>query len=172
MTGHELVTLEYAHMKEEQRLRIGTRDNLIYATLGSLFLVVAGTWQTGQIAVLLLVTPVCFVLGWTYLVNDDRITAIGRYIEATLIPGLAALAPPGVRVFGWEQSHRTDARRRRRKTWQLGVDLFTFNGAPVTALSIVVRHSPPSAALAAIVAVQLTASALLAAQIVGAAFRS
>jgi hypothetical protein len=172
MTGHELVTLEYAHMKEEQRLRIGTRDNLIYATLGSLALVVAGTMQTGLIAVLLLVAPVCFVLGWTYLVNDDRITAIGRYIEANIIPGLTAFAPPGVSVLGWEQSHRSDSRRRRRKGWQLGVDLFTFIGAPVAALFMVVLRSPPSAGLAAVVAAEVTGSALLAAQIVGAALRS
>lgn len=156
--------LEYEQLKEEQRLRIGTRDNLLYATLASLALVVAGALQTGHAPVLLLAPPVCLILGWTYHVNDDRITAIGRHIESAVIPALAPLVRAGTVIFPWERSHRTDRRRARRKTWQISVDLLTLVGSSLLALGSVAWWSTRSAPVLAVIAVELVASALLAVQ--------
>lgn len=41
----ELLLAEYAAVKEEQRARIGFRDNLLYATLAAMAAVVAGALQ-------------------------------------------------------------------------------------------------------------------------------
>lgn len=74
-------------------------------------------------AFLLLVAPATFVLGWTYLANDNLITAIGRYVrEHQALP------------MGWETDHPLDRRRTSRKTIQLFVDLATFCGSGLAAL--------------------------------------
>ncbi|MFD0968985.1 hypothetical protein [Plantactinospora endophytica] len=121
-----LLTQEYDRLKEEQSHRISTRDNLMYATLVSIAGVVLGTFQTGSVNLLLLLPPVCVVLGWTYLVNDEKISAIGHYIRTDLGPRLGAMVGAAQPVFGWEGSHRSDRRRRSRKLFQLAIDLTTF----------------------------------------------
>ncbi|MEN3612662.1 hypothetical protein AAH979_24305 [Plantactinospora sp. ZYX-F-223] len=121
-----LLAQEYDRLKEEQNHRIGTRDNLMYATLVSIAGVVVGTYQAESVDLLLLLPPVCVVLGWTYLVNDEKVSAIGRYIRADLGPRLGALVGAGQPIFQWEGSHRSDRRRRSRKIFQLATDLTTF----------------------------------------------
>ena len=64
--GHVLLA-EYKAMKQEQLARISTRDNLMYVTLASLAAVVAAAIQLKHPALLLLIPPVCLVLGWTYM---------------------------------------------------------------------------------------------------------
>ncbi|NER01098.1 MAG: hypothetical protein F6K30_31145, partial [Cyanothece sp. SIO2G6] len=85
----------------------------------------------------LLVIPwVCLILGWTYVVNDEKISAIGRYIRYTLVekvktqPGYEAAE----HVFGWEVAHRDDKHRKRRKVQQLIVDEITFVLSGIIAL--------------------------------------
>jgi hypothetical protein len=90
----------------------------------------------------LLVLPwVSLVLGWTYIVNDQKITAIGRYIRYTLvdkISSLAGRAGADIReiesIFGWEIAHRSDERRKRRKIEQLVIDEIAFVVSGVVAL--------------------------------------
>ena len=80
-----------------------------------------------RLHVLLVIPWVCFVLGWTYLVNDEKISAIGRYIRLTLVDSLSSkLAIPENQLFGWEIAHRDDKRRKQRKLYQLLVDEITF----------------------------------------------
>lgn len=129
-----LMMLEYEHIKQEQRSRIGFRDNLLYATLASMAAVIATTAGADDRAFLLLLPPVSVILGWTYLVNDEKISAIGRYVRADLGPRLSALTGEGVPAFGWETAHRTDRRRVTRKYGQLVIDLLTFCLIPVSAL--------------------------------------
>jgi len=125
----EIYLKEYEKLKEEQAARIGFRDNLLYVTLGVFggvlsFVLVNKAYYYG-----LLVLPwVCLVLGWTYLVNDEKITALGKYIRRTLTErireqiGSGDLEP----IFGWEIAHRDDDRRKRRKIEQLFIDEITF----------------------------------------------
>ncbi|MCG5446165.1 hypothetical protein NIE79_004733 [Micromonospora sp. NIE79] len=118
-----LMLLEYERLKDEQRTRIGFRDNLIYVTLASMAAVITASLAAkGHANLLLLLPPVSTVLGWTYLVNDEKVSAIGRYIRDHLTP---ELDPTGT-AFGWERAHRSDARRRSRKILQVIVDLGTF----------------------------------------------
>lgn len=126
----QLLVLEYEHIKDEQKSRIGFRDNLLYATLASMAGVVALSIDPETRAALLLLPPVSLLLGWTYLINDEKISAIGRYIREQIGPRLAVLQSDREKVFGWESAHRSDPRRTVRKQIQLGVDLIAFCGAP------------------------------------------
>lgn len=130
----KLMVIEYERLKEEQLRRIGIRDNLIYATLASLAAVVAITvGQPQHHDLLLLLPPVCVVLGWTYLVNDQKVSAIGQYVRRVLRPKLADLLGEP-EPLGWELAHRSDRLRMFRKYSQLAVDLMTFCLPAVCAL--------------------------------------
>lgn len=125
---------EYGKLKDEQAQRIGFRDNLLYVTLALFGTVLAFALGDKANPYALLVLPwVSLVLGWTYLVNDQKITAIGRYIRDTLvekIAGQTGKTDQGDKevesIFGWEIDHRNDQHRQRRKVEQLLVDEIAF----------------------------------------------
>jgi len=79
---------------------------------------------------------VCLVLGWTYLVNDEKISAIGKYIRLTLAEKIKEHTghTDVESIFGWETVHRSDSRRQRRKIEQLIVDQITFVISGIVAL--------------------------------------
>lgn len=184
-----LLMLEYERVKGEQQARIGFRDNLLYASLAAMAAVITAVLQSdGRTELLLLLPPVSALLGWTYLVNDEKVSAIGRYIREELSPRLATLAQDReqgsetegghrhggergqagdrIQVFGWETVHRTDRRRWSRKRLQLAVDLTTFCGAPLAALLVFWSAGPRGVPLIALSWVELAAIAVLAGQIV------
>ncbi|WP_435193045.1 hypothetical protein [Streptomyces sp. NRRL F-5630] len=133
----QLLLTEYEQIKQEQQARIGFRDNLIYATLGVMAAVIGSTLaRTGHLELLLLLPPLSVILGWTYLVNDEKISAVGRYIRNELAPRLKELTSERAEIFGWESAHRSDAHRNSRKRLQLAVDLLTFCVAPLAALTV------------------------------------
>jgi len=120
---------EYDKLKTEQTQRIGFRDNLLYVTLGLFGGVLSFAISSPANYYALLIIPwVCLILGWTYLVNDEKISAIGSYIRLTLVEkvqektGYTDLEA----IFGWEIAHRSDKRRKRRKIEQWIVDQITF----------------------------------------------
>ncbi|MDJ0797410.1 MAG: hypothetical protein QNJ51_11365 [Calothrix sp. MO_167.B12] len=133
---------EYNKLKDEQIQRIGFRDNLIYVTLGVFGGVLAFALGEKLNADALLVLPwVSLVLGWTYLINDEKISAIGRYIRKKLVNKVNVVtAKAGVDIqeiefiFGWEIEHRSDKRRKRRKIEQLIIDEITFVFSGIAAL--------------------------------------
>ncbi|PSB33754.1 hypothetical protein [Stenomitos frigidus] len=134
----EIFFKEYDKLKSEQAQRIGFRDNLLYVTLGLLGTVVSFAVSNPSNYYAFLVIPwVCLILGWTYLVNDEKISAIGRYIRLTLVErvkektGYSDLES----LFGWEIAHRSDPRRMRRKVQQLIVDEITFVVSGLIALA-------------------------------------
>ncbi len=140
----ELYLQEYQKLKEEQAQRIGFRDNLLYVTLALFGTVLAFALGDKANPYALLVLPwVSLVLGWTYLVNDQKITAIGQYIRYTLVEKVSNLAcRAGADIgeiesifgFGWEIAHRSDKRRKRRKIEQLIVDEIAFVVSGIVAL--------------------------------------
>jgi hypothetical protein len=123
---------EYSSLKVEQARRIGFRDNLLYVTLGVVGGVCAYAVKQPEHGTALLLIPwACFILGWTYLMNDRAISAIGRYIRITLPAQLEQdCEVPQDRLFRWENAHREDEHRFSRKVLQLIVDLtaFCFSG--------------------------------------------
>ncbi|MGW0335280.1 hypothetical protein ACWD0J_25990 [Streptomyces sp. NPDC003011] len=168
VTVGQLLLAEYQSVKDEQKARIGFRDNLLYVTLAVVAAVIAATAQARQPSMLLALPPVCVVLGWTYLVNDEKISAIGRYVREDLGPRLAALAEPGggFRAFGWETVHRGDARRRSRKTVQTVVDLTAFCVVPLAALVVFWVDGDGGGLLVAVSVLEALTVAGLASQVV------
>jgi hypothetical protein len=162
-----LLVVEYEQVKEEQRARIGFRDNLLYATLASMAAIITFSFQNhGQPELLLLLPPASALLGWAYLVNDEKISAIGRYVHQDLGPRLADLAPGRPRVFGWETAHRDDRRRISRKRLQLAADLLLFSVAPIADLIVYWCSEPVRAVLMTVSVAEVALVAVLAVQIV------
>lgn len=135
VTVGQLLLAEYQTVKDEQKTRIGFRDNLLYVTLTVVAAVIAAAAQAKQPEMLLALPPVCVVLGWTYLVNDEKISAIGTYVRDDLGPRLAELTD-AQGVFDWETAHRSDSRRRSRKVIQCVIDLLAFCVVPLAGLLV------------------------------------
>ena len=133
----EIYLQEYEKLKDEQTQRIGFRDNLLYVTLGVFGAVLSFAVSNKAHYYALIVIPwVCLILGWTYLVNDEKITAIGRYIRLTLVGKVKEQTGNSnmESIFGWEIAHRDDKRRKRRKIEQLIIDEITFVISGITGL--------------------------------------
>ena len=143
---------EYDKLKSEQARRIGFRDSMIYVTLGVFGGIFSFALADKVNYYALLVIPwVCLILGWTYLVNDEKISAIGKYIRLTLTDKIKKSItnleqkPTNAEqnqtktgnypsIFGWEISHRSDDQRKRRKIEQLIIDEITFVCPGIVAL--------------------------------------
>jgi hypothetical protein len=133
----EVLLAEYNCLKAEQAQRIGFRDNLLYVTLGVFGAVVSFAVSDASNYYALLVIPwVCLILGWTYVVNDEKISSIGRYIRYKLVDKVKEHTGYGdlETLFGWEIAHRSDRHRMRRKIQQLIVDEITFVASGIIAL--------------------------------------
>lgn len=146
---------EYQKLKDEQIARIGFRDNLIYATLiaiGGILSYALG--DASHIRAFLILPLATVVLGWTYLINDEKISAIGRYVRTHLSGCVAALSPElDSTVFGWERTFDTDRGRLQRKIVQLIVNESIFVGAGAVALIVYFMTVTTSSPLAIGVAV-------------------
>jgi hypothetical protein len=122
---------EFDTIKAEQAARIAFRDNLVYITLVSYGAIMAFAAKDNHLALLIL-PWVSLILGWGYLVNDEKVSAIGRYVRIALSAKIAPLleVEHPDRLFEWEIVHRSDLRRRRRKLEQLVIDeiIFVFSG--------------------------------------------
>ncbi|WP_093710697.1 hypothetical protein [Streptomyces sp. 2131.1] len=136
VTESKVLLAEYDRLKEEQKTRIGFRDNLLYFTLAAITAVLAVTVHSGQSRLLLSAPAICLILGWTYLVNDEKISAIGCYVRDQLGPRLAELSSAQGAVFGWEAYHRNAAGRTLRKRLQTAVDLFTYLILPMVCTTV------------------------------------
>jgi hypothetical protein len=128
---------EYDKLKSEQAQRIGFRDNLLYVTLGLFGTVLSFAVSNAANYYILLVIPwVCVILGWTYVVNDEKISALGQFIRMELAPKVQSKTGVlGVEsIFSWE-SYRRDAKGRKiRKVEQFIVNQLTFVIPGVVAL--------------------------------------
>jgi hypothetical protein len=151
----EVYLREYDKLKSEQTQRIGFRDNILYVTLG-LFGGVLSFALSNKINyyAFLIIPWVCLILGWTYLVNDEKVSAIGAYIRYEIVEkvknqiefqdgkfqGLIDKIKQerGFQdtelILGWEVAHRSDKRRQRRKIQQLIIDEITFIVSGIAAL--------------------------------------
>ncbi len=70
----------------------------------------------------------CLFLDWTYLVDDEKISALDRYICLKLVNKIQQCTDNVdlESIFGWEIAHRNDGRRKRYKIEQLIIDEVTF----------------------------------------------
>jgi hypothetical protein len=120
--------LEYAKLKEEQLKRIEFRDRMVEINLAAIGVI--GSWALTHDSPphsLLLIPWVCIVLGWAYLFNDDKVSALGKYFRREMADRIGQnLGVPPEQVFQWEVSHRLDSDRSLRKILQFLVDQTTF----------------------------------------------
>ena len=133
----EVLLAEYNCLKSEQAQRIGFRDNLLYVTLGVFGAVVSFALSApGHYYALLVIPWVCVILGWTYIVNDEKISSMGRYIRYELAAKVKTCTGHDEleTLLGWEVAHRDDQHRKRRKIQQLIVDEITFAVSGLIAL--------------------------------------
>jgi peptidoglycan/LPS O-acetylase OafA/YrhL len=167
ISAGKILLVEYEMLKQEQQRRIGFRDNLIYATLTAMAAMTAATLRSTRPGAFIMILPAaCLALGWTYLVNDQHVSAIGRYLREELRPRLLALLPDGVSVFDWERAHRADRRRRSRKHSQLVVDLGLFCLSGCVALVLYWSTGLPPAPLLVVSIIELGAIVWLGVQFI------
>lgn len=120
---------EYEKLKDEQIKRIDFRDQMIFVTLGAIGGVFSFVFEKPDYITALLVLPfVCIALGWTYLMNDEKVSEIGKYIRTVLIPRFQELNPNEKLDLqpSWEEFHRKVKRRKERKRIQMTIDLCIF----------------------------------------------
>jgi hypothetical protein len=124
----EFMLVEYEKLKEEQKKRIEFRDNMIYLTLASIGGVFAFAFDKLDWNEIFLILPfICIVLGWTYLINDLKISEIGDYLRTILIPKIKNLDSKAmITDNNWENYHLTVGNRKVRKYIQLVIDLLLF----------------------------------------------
>lgn len=147
---------EFDKLKSEQIARIGFRDNLIYVTIVAVGGILSfALTSLPNYNALLLVPWATLILGWTYLVNDEKISAIGKYIRLTLVEKIREnIGKIDVEIlFGWEIAHRSDSRRVRRKIEQLFIDEITFVFSGFIGLILFWLLSPNSHLIAQIASV-------------------
>lgn len=135
----EIALKEFEALKREQLHRIGVRDHVIYLNIFAAVALIGVISKLGNGAPLLLVPWVGLLLGWTYLVNDEKVSAIGRYVRNNLSKKLESfIKEDGPDYFGWEIAHRSDKDRVTRKRLQLAIDMAAFVMPGVVALMIYV----------------------------------
>lgn len=127
---------EYQALKAEQTARIGFRDNLLYVTLVTVGGILSFSLANQNYYALLLIPWTCIILGWTYLANDEKITAIRRYIQSNLSIKIAHLVEcqNANSMFTWETEHRSSPQIGRRKIEQLIIDELTFVASGLSSL--------------------------------------
>jgi hypothetical protein len=127
-TLFEIALKEYEKLKDEQTQRIGFRDNMLYVTLAAIGGVISFALSANNPhSALLLIPWICIVLGWTYLVNDEKISSIGKYLRVKLNERVRQQMGLSEQVlWGWEVAHRSDPRRVQRKVIQCIVDEIAF----------------------------------------------
>jgi hypothetical protein len=92
-----------------------------------------------QFHALLLAAWVTLILGWTYVVNDQKISAIGEYTRESL---KNAFDSEDKNLFGWEWFHAEDEPRWRRKFEQLVIDELSFTVVGIVAVFLFLFLSP------------------------------
>ncbi|MEM9091944.1 MAG: hypothetical protein AAGC93_24810 [Cyanobacteria bacterium P01_F01_bin.53] len=127
---------EYEKLKDEQIARIGFRDNLLYVTLGIFGAIISFVASNTSDFYGVLVLPlVCIVLGWTYLVNDEKITAIGFYVQTEISQKINSLFQTiSGNAFYWEDFNRLNRGRKRRKINQFIVNELSFVFSGISSL--------------------------------------
>lgn len=157
---------EYASLKDEQRARIIARDNLLYVMLTVVaaigFFALSGSPRH---VALLLLPPAGFVLGWVYLINDWKVSDLGRYFRTELAVTLAHCTSTSG-LLAWEACHRQCSRRRYRKFVQMVTDLMVFCVPGLVAITVYWVNAPTGALFTAISCVEIISLCLLAVEII------
>jgi hypothetical protein len=113
---------EYAQLKAEQASRVQSRDTVINYNVVAIGVIASLSGVSGWSFWGLAAVPwVSFIFGWQYLMHDQKVTAIGRYLADL---ALRRNAPD---ALAWERSQkRVVGARTWHRSAQLTVDSMTF----------------------------------------------
>jgi hypothetical protein len=141
----EIYLHEFDKLKDEAIARIGFRDNMLYITLATVGAVASFAVSNPEHNYALLIIPwVCVVLGWTYLSNDEKVSAISTYFRDDLEPRVRiASGTSAEQVFGWEWAYRNDPGRMSRKQIHFVVDQIAFVLSGLSALGAFLMSTWP-----------------------------
>jgi hypothetical protein len=126
---------EYGALKAEQIERIKQRDtflNLNIIAVGLIGTLAAQARGLGQIW--LLIPWVTFILGWAYLINDDKVSAIGAHIRRAMGRDEASLE--------WESSEKGFLSAAKRQVGEIAVFLTSFVLPTAPALGLFLADIP------------------------------
>ncbi|WP_341718025.1 hypothetical protein QQG74_30245 [Micromonospora sp. FIMYZ51] len=126
---------EYGALKAEQLERIKQRDsflNLNIIAIGIISTLAVQVQGPGQRWLLL--PWVTFILGWAYLINDDKVSAIGAHLRSAMNRGEAQLE--------WEESEKGFLSAARRQVGEVAVFLTSFVFPAVPALGLFLADIP------------------------------
>jgi hypothetical protein len=127
----EVHLMEYDKLKDEQLERIRARDSMTYATLVVIAAIGSGVLQFHLPELLLALPPATVVTGWLRLLDDSKVTQLGRYFATDLSRALRETTGEQD-VLAWESGWRTP-RRRTRKIFTLGMDVLMHAGPALIA---------------------------------------
>ncbi len=144
---------EYKALKSEQLSRILFRDKVFQFNFAAIATILAVSFKSQDIIIILLAPLVTIVFGWTYLMNDVKVSHIGSYFREVLSQRIYTLlkqssdikklldgqldefksqktVKDGVKselsMFLWEFYHADDPLREERKKTQQIIDLIAF----------------------------------------------
>lgn len=145
---------EYDKLKSEQADRIGFRDNLLYVTIGVISGILSFAFSAPADSIALLIVPwAMLILGWTYLVNDDKISAIGKYIRFTLVDNIKPMLGEAKleALLGWRSPIAAISGAAAARSKQSIIDEITFilPGLVAMLLYWLLTPAPPTAATVA-----------------------
>lgn len=135
---------EYEQLKQEQIHRISVRDNLIYVMLTVFGAVISYSLSDVEHSKALLILPwVALVLGWTYLLNDKKVSEIRQYIKKELVNNINEILPEkAINILSWENYHENRQLRGLKKIFQLFIDLIIFCFSGIASLSLYLLKVP------------------------------
>jgi peptidoglycan/LPS O-acetylase OafA/YrhL len=137
MDKKEFYLAEYESLKDEQLKRIEQRDHMIYLTLVAIGAVFSYALADDKHIVALLVLPFfCLAMGWTYYINDTKISTIGDYIKEKIVPQFET------GESNWEHFRLDRKYRKFKKVIQNIVDISLFSGSSMVSILYFLKTNP------------------------------
>lgn len=163
----EVHLAEYNRLKDEQRARITARDNLVYVMLTVVAAIAFFSFggASARHAALFLLPPAGYILGWVYVINDWKVSDIGRYVRTELAAAVNSCAESSG-LLAWEAIHRRCVCRRYRKLLQMVTDLLVFCAPGYVAIAVYWLVAPATALFVVVSCVEIMGLGLLAVEII------
>lgn len=135
---------EYEQLKLEQTHRIGVRDNLIYVMLTVFGTIVSYSLSAPEHYHALLILPwAALVLGWTYLLNDKKVSEIRNYLINNLTPNIRnSIDHKNDSILYWEKFSVEHQLRGLKKIFQLIINLIIFCLSGLSGLALYALKNP------------------------------
>ena len=134
---------EYAALKMEQLERIKQPDNFLNLNVAALAVATAIATQGAENGLIWLAVPwIALILGWAYLSNDDKVSAIATHLRSTSDPNNA--------IGEWESSEKGFIPRGLRRVAESSVFMVSFIFPCPVALALFLAGRAPTSRAASL----------------------